>query len=56
VLLHTLQNALLVQKVNFVLGGVYIDVHVLRADFQTSMKRERPQEMEKNLHVVTCGD
>lgn len=32
VLLHPLQDAVLVQEVNFVLRGMYIDVHVLGAD------------------------
>lgn len=33
VLLQPLQDALLVQEVNFVLRGVHIDVHILGADF-----------------------
>lgn len=32
VLLHPLQDAVLVQEVNFMLCGVYIDIHVLGAD------------------------
>lgn len=32
VLLHPLQDAVLVQEVNFVLCGVHVDIHVLGAD------------------------
>lgn len=33
VLLHPLQDAVLVQEVNFVLRGVHIDIHILGTDF-----------------------
>lgn len=33
VLLHPLQDAVLVQEVNFVLRGVHVDIHILGADF-----------------------
>lgn len=41
VLLHTLQDTLLMQKVNFMLGGVHIDIYILGTDFQTGMKERR---------------
>lgn len=33
VLLHPLQDAVLVQEVDLVLRGVHVDIHILRADF-----------------------
>jgi hypothetical protein len=33
VLLYPLQDALFMQEVNFMLCGVYIDIHILGADF-----------------------
>lgn len=33
VLLHPLQDALLVQEVNFMLCGVHINIHILGTDF-----------------------
>lgn len=33
VLLHPLQDAVLVQEVDLVFRGVHVDIHILRADF-----------------------
>lgn len=58
VLLHTLQDTLLMQKVNFMLGGVHIDIYILGTDFQTGMKREERNQMMGKIYRVTrqCGE
>lgn len=54
VLLHSLQDAVLVQEVNFMLCGVHVDVHILGADFQTGReKRELPQMVDDGEKIHT---
>lgn len=39
VLLHTLQDAVLVQEVHLMLGGVHVDIHILGGNFQAEEAR-----------------